>query len=259
MPGRLKRWLQCWRSGTATTRPQAAQRGGPPVIHDGDVIEMTRTLPAEARLVNQLIRDLNEPNLLARAPSYFDAAAADERLIHARIVASDHVVGAVSFVPDPKPGGAVEYELTGLAIHPGCRGFNLANVLAKAAMVYHLGQTADEDREHIAHVLDGNLGPIKALTHVGFQLRENIELPRGALGGALDHTILPGEDRIRGSTYGFDSGVLDRLIEDLLGFIENGGTLQHRDGKTIKVEFNSNFINRQALEYHRDWLRGTGS
>jgi hypothetical protein len=236
-------------------RAPGGAAGPPPVINDGDVVELARTAPPEVRLVNQFIRDLNEGNLLARAPNYFATAADDGRLIHARIIASDHVIGSVSFIPESKPAGGVEYELTGLVVHPGCRGFNLANVLAKAAMVYHIGQTADEDRAYIAHVLDGNRGLIKALTDTGFKYLNNIELPKGALDGALDHTIQPGDDKIRGGTYGFDMDVLNRLIEERLVSMESGGNLRNAAGKTIRVEFDQRFIDRQALEYQREWLR----
>jgi len=215
------------------------------------VIEIVRTPPAAVRTVNQFVCDLNEPGLLRRTPEYFMQAAADKNLIHAEIKRTWHIVACVSFIPE-RHETKTNYELTGLVVHPDVRGFKLPSILIKASLIYHLGQVADHNDGYIAHVLDGNEGPIGALTEVGFRFERKIELPRGAFGGALDHTITSDDNKIRGSTYRFDRAVLNRLNDDMLAFLE-GQSILTRDEISIGVQIDSSLVNLQALRYDREW------
>jgi Acetyltransferase (GNAT) family len=237
-------------------RSATASPTRPPVVNSGDVIEIVRTPPAAVRIVNQFVCDLNEPGLLQRTPKYFTQAAADKNLIHAEIKRTWHVVACVSFIPGRHETNTT-YELTGLVVHPDVRGFTLASILIKASMIYHLGQVADHNDEYIAHVLDGNEGPIAALTEVGFRFERKIELPRGVLGGALDHTITSDGNKIRGSEYRFDRAILNRLNDDMLAFLEGQSILTKGD-ISIEVRIDPSVVDPQALRYDREWREGRG-
>ena len=134
----------------------------PAMIRDQDRVEIRLTSEAEYRLPFTFIEALNEGTLFDRPAHVFLDAA---RLFHVVNRTTENILG--TGVVQPASGGhtsPTQAEVGGLMVHPAARGFGIASLLLKVMMVYAVKESGRDlpDEQYLAHVVDGNGGPIHA-------------------------------------------------------------------------------------------------
>jgi GNAT superfamily N-acetyltransferase len=138
----------------------------PSIIRNQDRVEIRLTRESEYRLPFTFIEALNEGTLFDRPAHVFREAARERRLFHVLNRTTENILG--TGVVQSASGGdksASHAEVGGLMVHPAARGFGIASLLVKVMMVYATKESGHDtpEEQYLAHVVDGNGGPIHAL------------------------------------------------------------------------------------------------
>jgi GNAT superfamily N-acetyltransferase len=206
----------------------------------------------EFRVPYTFVNALNEGTLFDRALRVFEEAARTERLYD--VVAGDDQctigVGMLQDTFKEADGRHREEELGGLMIHPTARGIGIAPLLIKLILVhrYVVRSRGDTEEEYIAHVVDGNTGPIHALIEAGFRVIGPVKLHPGEFDGAVEHMIAPGENFVPMHAYRFDRHAIDNLVRDLWIFWHESRELTCSDlNVRLQVDF-SDLVDPSLLD-----------
>jgi hypothetical protein len=202
----------------------------PPVIRDQDRIDFRLTEEAEYRIPFTFIEALNEGTLADRPAHAFLNAARERRLFHVLNLTTDNIVG--TGVIQMASGSAQEAEVGGLLFHPRARGFGLAALLVKTMMVYAIKESGRDspEEEYLAHVVDGNGGPLHALLDAGFKPIGPIDVHRGDIDAVIDHMIKEGESVVHMQGFVFDRQAIGRLVAALSKFVNQDQSVITRSG-----------------------------
>jgi GNAT superfamily N-acetyltransferase len=203
------------------------------MIRDQDTVEIRLTSEAEYQIPFTFVEALNEGTLFDRPAHVFRDAAREQRLFHVLNRNTENILG--TGVIQLAPGGgtaANQAEVGGLMVHPAARGFGLASLLLKVMMVCAINRRGgDALREsYLAHVVDGNDGPIHALLDAGFRRNGYVEVHRDEIDAAFDHMLKPGETTVRMLAFAFDREALGNLVHSLWKFVrEDRGVITRSD------------------------------
>ena len=171
----------------------------PAMIRDQDKVEIRLTREAEYRLPFTFIEALNEGTLFDRPAHVFRDAARQHRLFHVVNRTTENILG--TGVVQPTAGGGkspvLAEEVGGLMVHPAAREFGIASLLVKVMMLYAIKESGRDapDEQYLAHVVDGNGGPIHALLEAGFTPAGHVDIHRGDIDAVIDHMLGDGESR----------------------------------------------------------------
>lgn len=234
----------------------------PPVISDGDKIAFRVTRPSEARIVYTFIEALNEGTLADRPVRVFQEAARARQLFHVVNRRTDNLIGTAivqEAAPDAK-GRPSSAEVGGLMVHPAARGFGIATLLLQVVMVHELrARRHDPGETFIAHVVDGNQGPIHSLLSAGFEDAGPVVVHAGDIpDAAIAHMIAPGASGVPMHCYRFDPKSLDHLLHALWRFVHEDRRLLGDDIRGhAEVDF-SDILDPAWIDAHIDDLRARG-
>ena len=205
----------------------------PPVIRDQDTIALLLTRESEYRIPFTFIEALNEGTLYDRPAHVFREAARERRLFHVLNKTTENIIGTgvIQLVSgEDKP--LEQAEVGGLMFHPGARGFGIASLLLKVMMVYAVKESGRDSRseQYLAHVVDGNGGPIHALLDAGFKAAGHVEVRRGEIDAVIDHMVKDGESAVRLQAFVFDRRAIGNLVLSLWKFVrEDDGLIARSD------------------------------
>jgi GNAT superfamily N-acetyltransferase len=205
----------------------------PAMIRDQDRVEIRLTREAEYRLPFTFIEALNEGTLFDRPAHVFREAARQHRLFHVVNRSTENILG--TGVVQLTSGGQKspsQAEVGGLMVHPAARGFGIASLLVKVMMVYAVNESGRDapDEQYLAHVVDGNGGPIHALLEAGFRPAGHVDVRRGDIDAVIDHMLKHGESEIRMQAFVFDRQAMGNLVLSLWKFVrEDRGVIARAD------------------------------
>jgi hypothetical protein len=87
------------------------------------------------------------------------------------------------------------------------------------------------DEQYLAHVVDGNGGPIHALLEAGFTPAGHVEVHRGDIDAVIDHMLKDGESQVRLQAFVFDRQAVGKLVLSLWTFVrQDRGLITRADG-----------------------------
>jgi GNAT superfamily N-acetyltransferase len=233
----------------------------PDVISNGDTIEIRLTNESDFRIPYTFVEALNEGTLFDRPPRIFEKAASERRLFQIDNRGTDCVIGSgiIQESGHDHPGVHRKYEVGGLMVHPAARGFGLATLLVKIMMVHefiaHPNETSDE--EFVAHVVDGNEGPVHTLLSDGFRPTGEIMVHADEIDGRIGHMIPDGLSGVPMQGYLFDKKAIDSLICGLRDFVHEEKCLLEHDGVCARFDF-STVVDPAYLEARLESLREEG-
>ncbi len=212
----------------------------PAVVKDQDSVEIRLTGEDEYRIPFTFIEALNEGTLADRPADVFRAAARENRLFHVLNKATDNIIGTgVIQLGSAKNKHPQQAEVGGLLFHPAARGFGIASLLVKVMMVHAVKESGHDSpqEEYLAHVLDGNGGPIHALLDAGFRPIGHVELHPGDIDAVIDHMLKAGESGISLQGFVFDRQAIDNLVLALWKFIrrDRGLIIRSDPGGDIRL------------------------
>jgi len=192
------------------------------MIKDQDRVEIRLTSESECRLPFTFIEALNEGTLFDRPARVFREAAQQHRLFHVVNRATENILGAG--VVQLASGGhkpPTQAEVGGLMVHPAARGFGIGSLLLKVMMVYAIKESERDapGEQYLAHVVDGNGGPIHALLEAGFRPAGHVDIHRGDIDAVIDHLLKDGESQIRMQAFVFDRQAVGKLVLSLWKFV----------------------------------------
>ncbi len=214
----------------------------PPLFSDSDTLTFRQTPASEYRVPYTFVESLNEGTLFDRSARTFEEAARTQRLYDV-VVGVDQRIIAAGMLQDTlteADGDHREEELGALMVHPAARGIGIVGLMIKLILVhrYAVLRTSHTDEDYIAHVVDGNHGPIHALLAAGFEDLGPMKLHPGEFDGHIEHMMAPGENYVPMHGYRFNRGAIDNLIHDLWTFWRAGGELSRTDtNPQLKVDF----------------------
>ena len=206
----------------------------PPMIRDQDRVEIRLTREAEYRLPFTFIEALNEGTLFDRPAHVFRDAARQHRLFHVVNRTTENILG--TGVVQLTSGGnksPTQAEVGGLMVHPAARGFGIASLLVKVMMVYAIKESGRDapDEQYLAHVVDGNGGPLHALLEAGFRPAGHVDIHRGDIDAVIDHMLKDGESQVRLQAFVFDRQAVGKLVLSLWTFVrEHRSLITRSDG-----------------------------
>ncbi len=125
-------------------------------------------------------------------------------------------------------------------VHPAARGIGIVGPMIKLMLVhrYAVLRTSDTQEDYIAHVVDGNRGPIHALLAAGFEDLVPMKHHPGEFDGHIEHMMGPGENYVPMHAYRFNRDAIDNLIRDLWTFWHGERELSRADWNVrVKVDF----------------------
>ncbi len=177
-----------------------------------------------------------------RSARIFEEAARTQRLYDVVVGDDQRVIGAGMLQDTLKEADGLcrEEELGALMVHPAARGIGIVGLLVKLMLVhrYAVLRTSDTEEDYVAHVVDGNLGPIHALLAAGFEDLGPMKLHPGEFDGHVEHMMAPGENYVPMHAYRFNRDTIDNLIRDLWSFWHAGGELSRPDRNLrVRVDF----------------------
>ena len=197
----------------------------PPPFTDSDVLTFRQTPASEYRIAYTFVESLNEGTLFDRSARIFEEAARTQRLYDVVVGEDQRVIGAGMLQDTLKEadGHCREEELGALMVHPAARGIGIVGLLVKLMLVHRYAVlcTSDTEEDYVAHVVDGNLGPMK--------------LHPGEFDGHIEHMMAPGENYVPMHAYRFDRDAIDNLIRDLWTLWHKGRELTRAD-RNLRVE-----------------------
>ena len=83
----------------------------------------------------------------------------------------------------------------------------------------------------LAHVVDGNGGPIHALLEAGFTPAGHVDIHRGDIDAVIDHMLKDGESQVRLQAFVFDRQAVGKLVLSLWTFVrQDRGLITRADG-----------------------------
>lgn len=223
----------------------------PAMIRDGDTVEIRLTKEAEYRIPFTFIEALNEGTLFDRPAHVFRDAAREHRLFHVLNRNTENILGTgVIQLASDRQGSPTPAEVGGLMVHPAARGFGIAGLLLKIMMVCAINRRRGDvaqDR-YLAHVVDGNDGPIHALLDSGFTPSGHVEIHRGEIDAAFEHMLKAGESTVRMQAFTFDRQALDKLVGSLWKLVhQDGGVITHSNPSgTIRIAVDFSHVIRAA-------------
>jgi GNAT superfamily N-acetyltransferase len=195
------------------------------MIRDQDKVEIRLTQEAEYRLPFTFIEALNEGTLFDRPAHVFRDAARQHRLFHVVNRTTENILGTGVVQPtsEGKSPGQAE-EVGGLMVHPAAREFGIASLLVKVMMLYAIKESGRDapGEQYLAHVVDGNGGPIHALLEAGFKPAGHVDIHRGDIDG---------QSQVRLQAFVFDRQAVGKLALSLWTFVrQDRGVITHSDG-----------------------------
>jgi GNAT superfamily N-acetyltransferase len=205
----------------------------PSIIRNQDQVEIRLTKESEYRLPFTFVEALNEGTLFDRPAHVFREAAREYRLFHVLNRTTENIVG--TGVVQSASGGDKSLnraEVGGLMVHPAARGFGIASLLLKVMMVYAIKESGRDspDEEYLAHVVDGNGGPIHALLDAGFRPAGHVDVHRGDIDAVIDHMVKAGESAVRLQAFLFDRHAVGKLVLSLWQFVrQDRGVITRSD------------------------------
>jgi hypothetical protein len=211
----------------------------PAMIKDQDRVEIRLTREAEYRLPFTFIEALNEGTLFDRPAHVFRDAARQHRLFHVVNRTTENILGTgvVQLTSGDRKSPA-EAEVGGLMVHPAAR-FGIASLLVKVMMVYAVKESGRDapDEQYLAHVVDGNGGPIHALLEAGFTPAGHVDIHRGDIDAVIDHMLKDGESAVRLQAFVFDRHAMGKLVLSLWKFVRQdcGVITRPNEGGDIRV------------------------
>jgi GNAT superfamily N-acetyltransferase len=212
----------------------------PAMIKDQDRVEIRLTREAEYRLPFTFIEALNEGTLFDRPAHVFRDAARQHRLFHVVNRTTENILGTgvVQLTSGDRKSPA-EAEVGGLMVHPAARGFGIASLLVKVMMVYAVKESGRDapDEQYLAHVVDGNGGPIHALLEAGFTPAGHVDIHRGDIDAVIDHMLKDGESAVRLQAFVFDRHAVGKLVLSLWKLVRQdcGVITRPNEGGNIRV------------------------
>jgi GNAT superfamily N-acetyltransferase len=216
----------------------------PPVVRDQDIIEIRLTPESEYRIPFTFIEALNEGTLFDRPAHVFREAARERRLFDVLNKTTDNLIGTgviqLAFGDSKRRKQA---EIGGLMFHPGARGFGIASLLVKVMMVHAVKESGRDSpgEEYLAHVVDGNGGPIHALLEAGFRPIGQVAIHRGDIDAVIDRMIKEDESAVSLQAFAFDRRAIDSLVFALWKFARRDHGVITRSGPAgdirLKVDF----------------------
>ena len=139
----------------------------PPLFSDSDTLTFRQTPASEYRIAYTFVESLNEGTLFDRSARTFEEAARTQRLYDVLVGEDQRIIG-VGMLQDTlkeADGQQRQEELGALMVHPAARGIGIVGLMIKLILVhrYAVLRTSDTEESYIAHVVDGNRGPIHPL------------------------------------------------------------------------------------------------
>lgn len=216
----------------------------PSLFHDNDLITFRLTPADDSRAVFTFVEALNQGNLFDRSGGVFEAAVRAGALYEVVVGDDDRIIGTGMFQPtyQDSAGNQHETELGGLMVHPAARGVGVMGLMLKLMMVHRFVRLLppDSNERDIAHVIDGNQGPIHGLLAAGFKPAGPVKLHADEFDGAMGHMMRDGEDFVRMQLYRFDPAALDKLLRQLWTLQQQGGRLSPADASLhLSVDFSA--------------------
>jgi len=214
----------------------------PALFTDADTLTFRQTPASDYRIPYTFVEALNEGTLFDRSARVFEEAARTQRLYDV-VVGVDQRIIAAGMLQDTlteADGDHREEELGALMVHPAARGIGIVGLMIKLMLVhrYAVLRTSGTQEDYIAHVVDGNRGPIHALLAAGFEDLGPMKLHPGEFDGHIEHMMAPGETYVPMHAYRFDRDALDNLIRDLWTVWHGGRELSRTDPNLrVKVDF----------------------
>ena len=145
----------------------------PSLFNNSDMLTFRQTPASEYRIPYTFVESLNEGTLFDRSARTFEEAARTHRLYDVVVGEDQRIIGAGMLQDTFKEadGNHREEELGALMVHPAARGIGIVGLMIKLMLVhrYAVLRTSDTEEDYIAHVVDGNRGPIHALLAAGFE------------------------------------------------------------------------------------------
>jgi GNAT superfamily N-acetyltransferase len=214
----------------------------PSLFNDSDMLTFRQTPASEYRIPYTFVESLNEGTLFDRSARVFEEAARTQRLYDVVIGEDQRIIGAGMLQDTFKEadGHHREEELGALMVHPAARGIGIVGLMIKLMLVhrYAVLRTSGTEEDYIAHVVDGNRGPIHALLAAGFEDLGPMKLHPGEFDGHIEHMMAPGENYVPMHAYRFNRDAIDNLIHDLWTFWHGGRKLSRTDRNLrVKVDF----------------------
>src|SRR5262249_55459089 len=157
---------------------------------------------------------------------------------------TENILGAgVVQLTSGGPKAPTEAEVGGLMVHPAARGFGIASLLMKVMMVYAIKESGRDvsDEEYLAHVVDGNGGPIRGLLEAGFRPAGYVSIHRGDIDAVIDHMLKDGEASIRMQAFVFDRQAVGKLISALWQLVHHDGGVITRSDPSGDVRLTVDF------------------
>jgi hypothetical protein len=214
----------------------------PSLFTDGDALTFRQTPLAEYRIPYTFVEALNEGTLFDRSSRVFEEATRTQRLYDVVVGEDRRIVGA-GMLQDSfqdADGRHWEEELGGLMVHPGARGIGIVGLLIKLMLVHRFAvlESSGTQEDYVAHVVDGNRGPIHALLAAGFEDAGPVKLHPGEFDGHIEHMMAPGENYVPMHAYRFKRAAIDNLIRELWTFWHGPRELSRADWSVrLKVDF----------------------
>ena len=167
----------------------------PSLFNDSDILTFRQTPASEYRVPYTFVEALNEGTLFDRSSRVFEEAARTQRLYGVVVGEDQRIIGAGMLQDTLKEadGHHREEELGGLMVHPAARGIGIVGLMIKLMLVhrYAVLRSSDTAEDYIAHVVDGNRGPIHALLAAGFEDLGPMKLHPGKFDGHIEHMMAP--------------------------------------------------------------------
>ncbi len=192
----------------------------PSIIDNEDTLYVRGADKAEYRIPFTFIQALNEGVLFDRSARVFKEAAQAHQLFEVVNTRTEALIGTCILHDNPVAVGR-QCEVGGMMIHPGARHLGLNTLLTKVVMVRELclRQQPEAGIEYIAHVVDGNSGPVHSLMQSGFRPKERVIVKPGDVDADIAHMIEPGTDGVVMQSYVFDKDRLLDLALDVRNFL----------------------------------------
>ena len=214
----------------------------PSLFNDSDMVTFRQTPASEYRIPYTFVESLNEGTLFDRSARTFEAAALTQRLYDVVVGEDQRIIGAgmLQDTLTEADGRHRQEELGALMVHPAARGIGIVGLMIKLMLVhrYAVLRTSDTEEDYIAHVVDGNRGPIHALLAAGFEDLGPMKLHLGEFDGHIEHMMARGENYVPMHAYRFNRDTIGNLIRDLWSFWHDGRELSRDDmNLRVKVDF----------------------
>jgi hypothetical protein len=214
----------------------------PSLFNESDILSFRQTPASEYRIPYTFVEALNEGTLFDRSSRVFEEAARTQRLYDVVVGEDQRIIGAGMLQDTLREadGHHREEELGALMVHPAARGIGIVGLMIKLMLVhrYAVLRSSDTEEDYIAHVVDGNRGPIHALLAAGFEDLGPMKLHPGEFDGHIEHMMAPGEDYVPMHAYRFNRDTIENLIHDLWTFWHGARELSRADWNVrVMVDF----------------------